>query len=79
MVLGAFVNVIDDLTWGTLVFGGNRQKSFLKGELIILPRDALRRRVFLQALGMWKEIDVGTIEQLIVKDGTMAVVVRICQ
>ncbi|GAO13730.1 hypothetical protein UVI_02018280 [Ustilaginoidea virens] len=63
MALGIGTFIVDDKTWGRLVFGGVAQEK--DGEVTVRTTDPVRRRVYVGPLNLQLEIDAGIIQSVI--------------
>ena len=65
--------VIDHPDLGWQAFGGNVE---VKGNIVkVIPRDAMRRRIYIAPFGLWLTLDAGTFES--VQLNTKSKIVRI--
>ncbi len=75
MMLGAATYVIGEGKSNLTVWGGELEQpsKCSTGYDIVLPRDALRMRVFVGPLGLWIELAAGAIERVRVVDAKVLV------
>ncbi|KAH8124776.1 hypothetical protein LI328DRAFT_167164 [Trichoderma asperelloides] len=77
MVLGIGAYVVEDPTWGLLVFG---ETIDTKGDLKTVPTtDPVRRRVFIGALNLELEVDAGFIEAVSFTNGCGDIEIQVSQ
>ncbi len=73
MMLGAATYVVEDGS-GVSVWGGELQQvQGCSGAYDVVPRDAVRMRVYVAPLGLWVELAAGAIEKVRVLDGRLLV------
>lgn len=65
MVLGSSAIVTNDEEFGLVAFGGELTGS--ADSYVVQPRDPVRRRMYLQPLGLFVELDAGAIQSLEVR------------
>ncbi|KAI8941236.1 hypothetical protein NX059_002471 [Plenodomus lindquistii] len=76
--LGQCVYVVQDATYGDLVFGGdiNEGKS-TSTSIIVVPKDAVRRRIFIAELRLKVEISAGAIDEFVYDRGARRVMMTL--
>lgn len=62
MVLGSATYVVEDKTYGLMAFGGSVSTNAKSKAYTVTPRDALRKRLYLDSQGMYIELDYGAIQ-----------------
>ncbi|KAF2126546.1 hypothetical protein P153DRAFT_297807 [Dothidotthia symphoricarpi CBS 119687] len=63
MSLGQTVYVVSDARYGDVAFGGDVEKSSATA-IVVAPRDAVRKRVFIAQLGLKMEISAGALQKV---------------
>ncbi|KAF2655461.1 hypothetical protein K491DRAFT_778756 [Lophiostoma macrostomum CBS 122681] len=66
LALGQCVYIVNDAKFGDLAFGGDIDKTASNSTAVVVqPKDALRRRVFVADLGLKIELSAGAIEKVV--------------
>ncbi|KUJ08726.1 uncharacterized protein LY89DRAFT_711421 [Mollisia scopiformis] len=74
-VLGAGTYVYEDPSLGLVAFGGEVE-SYENGMVVVLPKDAVRRMVYLAVFGTQVSVDAGNIEMVTYSEKTGSVEVQ---
>ncbi|KAF2644038.1 hypothetical protein P280DRAFT_223367 [Massarina eburnea CBS 473.64] len=71
LALGQCVYIVSSSRYGDVVFGGNLvEESSNTTTVVVEPRDAVRRRVFVAELGLKVEISAGVLERVVFGRGS---------
>lgn len=62
MVLGSATYVVEDKTYGLTAFGGSLSQNTKGKTYTVTPKDALRKRLYLDTQGVYVELDYGAIQ-----------------
>ena len=74
-VLGAATYLVDHPEFGWISFGGNVEQG--NNSVTVVPKDMLRKRIFIAPVSLWVTIDAGTISSFTYRLDTQTLQVRI--
>lgn len=76
--LGQCLYIVKDSQFGDIVFGGDVDDDMsTEDSMVVIPTDAVRRRIFVAELGLKIEVSAGAIAQVVFKRSAQSVVMTL--